>query len=105
MQRLSLRLLAAFVVLALSGAGFTKKASATANSNSSNRQKSYYWFFAQADWFFDYNTVANEEWEMEADFGGLVDENPTGGLLLDLGYQDDSDDPHDFPPLIFLYQH
>jgi hypothetical protein len=42
---------------------------------------------------------------MEVDFGGLVNENPTGGTLLDLGYQDDSDDPHDMPPLVFLYQH
>jgi hypothetical protein len=104
MQRLSIRLLAVLAVLALSGAGFTKTTRAT-TANTSNHQRSYYWYFAQADWYFDYNTVANEEWEMEVDFGGLVNTNPTGGMLLDLGYQDNSDDPHDMPPLVFLYQH
>jgi len=87
-------LLAITILLALSG---------NASSPQKHHQVSYYWYDTN-DNYVDFNTVAEEEYNLEVEYGVLVDENPMGGTLLEKGYQNPGK-PHMAFPGSFLYGH
>lgn len=108
MKRLSTGILAAFLVLALSGAGFTKKSSAPvlpARTTAASMQTLYYFFSWPYDVYNDRKTLNDEIYEMWIWYGGvLIDTDPSGGTLIERGYPDKAQ-PHDMLPVIFLYAH
>jgi len=113
MERLFIRLALLTLVLVASGAGSTKTgAEAPAPSAAVSlpkaipaaRQELYYWYLAPIDLFNDENTVSAEAWEWWVNLDCLVDQDPTGGVLLLQGYTNNVY-PHNFPPSVFLYYH
>jgi hypothetical protein len=112
MQRLSMIALTAFAVLALSGAGFTKKAApartpAPAQASASAAKKklpSYYWYSTFDGSYNDYETTNYEIWEMEVDYDVLVNQDPAGGTLIEEGFLTEAD-PNPDGPMVFLYGH
>jgi len=101
MKRVSLGLLALAVMLTLSGtASAPQQNSATQHQN---KDVWLYWYDA-SDNFYEMNTIAGAEYDLEVEYGVLVDENSAGGTLLAKGYQD-LGKPHMAFPLSFLYGH
>ena len=98
----------AFAVLALSGAGFTKKPTpapspATAPTPASKSfAQSYYWYSAFDGSYNDYETVSYEIWEMEIYYDCTVNTDPAGGTLIEEGYWFNNPD---YPASYFLYAH
>src|SRR5580658_479576 len=106
MQRLSMIACTAITVLGLSGAAFTYKTTApTPNPAATPTQPtqsqtpasapvsvqafatSYYWYdVINGMTYNDYETIAYEEFEMEAMWGCIVDQNPLGGTLIEEGF-------------------
>ena len=124
MERLFIRLALLTLVLvpAASGAGSIKTAPKTASTAApiaapppsaavslpkampAARQELYYWYLAPIDLFNDENTISAEAWEWWVNLDCLVDQDPTGGVLLLQGYTNNVY-PHNFPPSVFLYYH
>jgi hypothetical protein len=113
MQRLSMIAFTAFAVLALSGAGFTKKATPApslasastptpASPASKTFAQSYYWYSAFDGSYNDYETVSYEIWEMEIYYDCTVNTDPAGGTLIEEGYWFNNPD---YPASYFLYAH
>ena len=118
MQRLSLWLVTAIAVLALSGAGFTKKpapaahpaptspavASAKAGHPAAKTfdTNEYYFYSAFDGSYNDYETTAYEIWEMEIYYDCTVNTDPAGGTLIEKGYYPNNPG---LPALVFLYGH
>jgi len=104
MKHLSFRLfLVAFVVI-LTGSGFAKKSTPPHKSTLSKKALSYYYWYEQpGDWYYDQQTIQDEENEQWFMYGVLVDENP-GGMLIATGYRFNTI-PHQGGPDIFLYAH
>ena len=69
----------------------------------STRDQLYYWYDMN-DNFVDRASVATEEIELETKYGVLVDQNPTGGTLLEEGYVA-AGKPHTDLPGGMLYGH
>jgi hypothetical protein len=103
MQRLFIRLALLTLVLVASGAGSTKTA-ATAATAPAARQELYYWYLSPIDLFNDENTISAEIFEWWVNLDCEVDQNPSGGILLENGYTNNVY-PHNFPPSVFLYYH
>jgi hypothetical protein len=103
MKRLSIRLLTLGFLLALTGTGFTAKPGAAARPAHNTRDIYYYWY-DDNDNYVDYNSVYNEEYNLEIEYQVLVDQNPTGGTLLEEGYVD-AGKPHMDLPGGMLYGH
>jgi hypothetical protein len=108
MKRLSTGIFAAFLLLALTGAGFTPKPSNTTSPThltAAPRQTLYYFFSWPYDVYNDRKILSDEIYEMWIWYGGvLIDTNPGGGTLIERGYADRAQ-PHDMLPVIFLYAH
>jgi hypothetical protein len=100
----------AFAVLALSGAGFTKKptpapslaSASTPTPASKSFAQSYYWYSAFDGSYTDYETVSYEIWEMEIYYDCTVNTDPAGGTLIEEGYWFNNPD---YPASYFLYAH
>ena len=105
MERLFVRLtlLTLILVLVVSGAGPTKTA-ATAAPAPAARQELYYWYLWPENLFNDENTITAEIFELWDDFDVLIDQDPSGGILLEEGYTN-SVYPQNLPPSVFLYMH
>jgi hypothetical protein len=95
-----MRLLFLTLPLIFSGAVFSK----TADAAPPVRQVSYYWYSYPYDEYNDYETVANETYEMWVWYGVPVNSDPAGGTLIERGYTNNVY-PHEFPPVEFLYEH
>ena len=113
MERLFIRLALLTLVLVASGAGSTKTGAETPAPSAAvslpkampaARQELYYWYLAPIDLFNDENTISAEAWEWWVNLDCLVDQDPTGGVLLLQGYTNNVY-PHNFPPSVFLYYH
>jgi hypothetical protein len=113
MQRLSMNMLAVFLVLAISGAGFAKKpapaqgpASAQTPAPASPAKKAfinyYYWYSEILGEWNDYETTPWEIWEMEIYFDCTVNTDQVGGMLIEEGYPDPN---FSYPAMVFLYAH
>lgn len=103
MKRLSLGLLALAVMLTLSGNAFAPPKNNAAPQQKQNKEVWLYWYDA-SDNFYEMNTISGAEYDLEVEYGVLVDENSAGGTLLAKGYQD-LGKPHMAFPLSFLYGH
>jgi hypothetical protein len=105
MKRLFIRLapLTLVLVLAASGAGSTKTATTSAPAPAA-RQELYYWYLWPENLFNDENTISAEIFELWVDFDCLIDQDPSGGVLLEEGYTN-SVYPQNLPPAAFLYIH
>jgi len=117
MKRLSICLsaIALTLVLAFSGAAFTslpsliKKSPAPDKTHSpalkSAKQYIYYWYTYPDDTYNDWQTLANEEWEWEdVYYGVLIDDDPMGGTLIAQGYMTNAY-PHNMFPAAYIYAH
>ncbi len=108
-----MNMLAVFIVLAISGAGFAKKpahaqalASAQTATPASPAKASlinYYYFYDElmGDWN-DYETTPTEIWEMEIYYDCTVNTDQVGGMLIEEGYPQDN---FSYPAMVFLYAH
>jgi len=85
MYRLSFPLLSAVFLTVLACMGFMAKPVAKPLQPQNARDILYYWFDT-SDNYVDYATAADEEYNLEVEYGVLVDENPIGGDQLELGY-------------------
>jgi hypothetical protein len=95
-----MRLLLLTLPLVFSGAAFSK----TSDAAPLARQVSYYWYSYPYDTYNDYNTLAEEEWEMWVYYDAPVNTDPAGGTLIERGYTNHVY-PHEFPAVYFLYVH
>jgi hypothetical protein len=100
-----MNMLAVFLVLALSGAGFTKKPASpqTPASRAKASLINYYYFYDElmGDWN-DYETTPTEIWEMEIYYDCTVNTDQVGGMLIEEGYPQDN---FSYPAMVFLYAH
>jgi hypothetical protein len=100
MKPLSIYSLAAMLAWLLTCSAFTPQQPA----NAATRQVEYYFYSYPEDTFTDYNTVAGEISELEANLGVNVDTNSGGGTLVSRGYFN-SNYPHNMLPSVLLYAH
>ena len=96
-----MRLVLLTLPLILSGASFSKTSDTALTAA---RQVSYYWYAYPYDTYNDENTLAAEEFEMWVYYDAPVNTEPGGGTLVERGYTNKTD-PHEFPPVYFLYAH
>jgi hypothetical protein len=103
MQRLSMSILTAIAVLALSGADFTKPAPPSTSSTKKTFDQPYYWYSALDGSYNDYEGTSYEIWEMEIYYDCYVSTSPVGNtLLIEKGFT--STNPN-LPAMVFLYAH
>ena len=67
-------------------------------------QTLYYWYSWPYDTYNDRKTLNDEIWEMWFYYAALVDTNPSGGILIERGYNN-GNYPHSLLPYYFLYVH
>jgi hypothetical protein len=101
MQRLSVRLLLLTAVLVFSGAAFSKTSDAAPVAT---RQVYYYWYSWPDDTYNDEETAAYETNEMWIYYDAWVDQDPSGGTLIERGYVNNAY-PHNEFASVFLYAH
>jgi hypothetical protein len=96
--------LTAFAVLALSGAGFIKKAAPASSAKKGSNINYYYWYSTFDGSYNDYETTSWEIWEMEIYYDVTVNTDQVGGTLIEEGFMTEAD-PNPYGPMVFLYGH
>ena len=105
MNLLPIRLLLVAGLVTLFFTAFTKKTIPrdAPHPTEAARQVILYWYTFPYDFYNDYKTIAQEEYELWAMYGYPVDQVPGGGTLLMKGYLYYGT-PH-LPPSALLYGH
>lgn len=110
MKSLSFKLLLLGLTACIAMSGFRPRIITTNTPVKQTKAKMatwYYWYSAPDDAYNDYNDywdVADEEGEMETDYGVWVDENSAGGTFVENGYWN-NEYPHGDIPSTTLYAH
>lgn len=100
MKRLSIRIISLTAVMALSCAAFSK----TSDAAPARHWVEYYFYSYPDDTYNDYNDTDDEETEMWIWWDAPVDQNPSGGTLVERGYANNNY-PHNQFPSVYLYAH
>ena len=102
-------LMAIFATLAFTGKPATilnrPNTAAATPLPAASRDAMFYWFTEPSDTYNDYQSLAEEEYEMWIYYDGvMINTNPLGGTLIEEGYQSDAY-PHTDFAYYYLYAH